>query len=73
MCIKINQARCDRCGEIIVSKGLHDFVTCKCGSLSVDGGPFYLRRCFLDDKWTELSIFEKEEPNEQSYEKDKPG
>jgi hypothetical protein len=32
------------CGDLIVSKHRHDFVTCTCGAISVDGGQEYLRR-----------------------------
>ena len=41
-----NRARCKKCGDVIESKHVHDFVTCKCGSISVDGGPSYKRRLF---------------------------
>ena len=43
--IKLNQGHCGKCGELIVSRHRHDFVTCKCGAASVDGGNSYLRRC----------------------------
>ena len=36
--IKVNKIRCKNCGDIIESKTVHDFVTCKCGNVSVDGG-----------------------------------
>ena len=39
-----NAVTCNRCGEFIVSKHRHDFVTCHCGAISVDGGQAYLRR-----------------------------
>jgi hypothetical protein len=39
-----NAARCLNCNEVIESKYRHDFVTCKCGRLSVDGGLDYLKR-----------------------------
>ncbi len=39
-----NKVRCKKCGEIIESKNRHDFVTCKCGAVSVDGGHDYLKR-----------------------------
>lgn len=38
-----NAIRCNICGEEIVSKHRHDFVTCKCGACSVDGGHDYLQ------------------------------
>lgn len=39
-----NVAECRQCGYVIESKHRHDFVTCKCGAISVDGGRDYLRR-----------------------------
>lgn len=43
-----NRAKCLKCGEIIESKHRHDYVTCKCGNLAVDGGRDYLKRNFQD-------------------------
>lgn len=42
--IKRNAARCKRCGEVIESKHVHDYVRCHCGAIAVDGGLDYLRR-----------------------------
>ena len=39
-----NAVTCLACGDFIVSKHRHDFVTCTCGAVSVDGGQAYLRR-----------------------------
>lgn len=39
-----NAVQCISCGDFIVSKHRHDFVTCSCGAISVDGGQDYLRR-----------------------------
>ena len=39
-----NAVNCLSCGDLIVSKHRHDFVTCTCGAVSVDGGQEYLRR-----------------------------
>ncbi|MFF1554233.1 hypothetical protein ACFVX3_24685 [Rhodococcus erythropolis] len=39
--IFINQVRHTKCGWIIRSKNRHDWVTCKCGELSLDGGSWY--------------------------------
>lgn len=39
--IYINQVRHTVCGWYIRSKNRHDYVTCKCGGLSVDGGSWY--------------------------------
>lgn len=42
--IWINAVMCKKCGETIRSKNRHDFVQCKCKSVFVDGGSWYLRR-----------------------------
>lgn len=39
-----NAVICNKCDDFIVSKHRHDFVTCSCGAISVDGGQAYLRR-----------------------------
>jgi hypothetical protein len=51
-----NVARCDDCGTEIESTHRHDFRTCPCGNLSVDGGHAYIRRLFRTENWTDLSI-----------------
>ena len=54
-----NAIRCNVCGEEIESRHVHDFVTCRCGACSVDGGREYLRRCFRErDCFTDISITE---------------
>jgi hypothetical protein len=53
-----NQAKCLGCGDTIVSRHTHDFVTCSCGALSVDGGRSYARRAFKEEvPWEELSVY----------------
>ncbi len=44
--IKVNKAKCLFCGDIIESTHVHDYKTCKCGKISVDGGTYYLKRGF---------------------------
>lgn len=44
--IKRNKAKCLICGDVVESVSTHDFRTCRCGSLSVDGGLDYIRRSF---------------------------
>ena len=53
-----NAVTCLGCGDFIVSKHRHDFVTCTCGAISVDGGQAYLRRVgsmapgsYVDHSW----------------------
>lgn len=56
-----NAIKCRLCGSIIESKSIHDFQTCKCGSVSVDGGLAYIRRCGNIEDFDELSIFSDED------------
>ena len=39
-----NRAQCLNCEDVIESTYTHDFVSCKCGAIFVDGGPSYMRR-----------------------------
>ena len=51
-----NAARCNYCGDVIESAYRHDFNTCSCGRVSVDGGHDYLRRCYASPAdYTDLS------------------
>jgi hypothetical protein len=43
MTITRNAARCRKCDTVIESRSVHDFVSCKCGAIFVDGGLDYLR------------------------------
>ena len=62
--IKSNKAKCLTCGDVIESKHLHDFVSCSCGKLAVDGGLAYIKRC-----WSE-PFEEMSEQEERGEEKD---
>jgi len=46
---------CLNCGDFIFSSHRHDFVTCTCGSISVDGGQEYLRRVGAIDACVDMS------------------
>ena len=54
-----NAIKCKKCGEIIESTYRHNFVTCKCGACSVDGGHDYLRRVGNPDDWEDVSEFKE--------------
>ena len=41
-----NRARCRKCGDVIESRSRHDFVSCSCGAIFVDGGTDYFRAGF---------------------------
>ena len=56
--IKVNKIRCKSCGDVIESEHTHDFRWCKCGSVAVDGGKSYLKRCGNIDNIEELSEYE---------------
>ena len=56
-----NAAQCLRCMDIIESKHTHDFVSCKCGRICVDGGLDYLRRVGDLDNFQDLSEYEGEQ------------
>jgi hypothetical protein len=59
--IKVNKIKCTHCKEIIESKFTHDFQTCSCGKVSVDGGKDYLKRsAMLREDFTELAEYEEE-------------
>lgn len=49
-----NAAQCGVCHEIIESRHRHDFVTCRCGNVSVDGGLDYIRRAFVTRNYTDV-------------------
>lgn len=53
-----NRARCLVCKDVIESRTVHDFVTCRCGAVSVDGGKAYLKRSAANlGNFEELSEF----------------
>lgn len=43
-----NCIKCKNCGDVIVSEYRHDYVSCSCGRVAVDGGNDYLRRAYTD-------------------------
>jgi hypothetical protein len=42
--VLVNKAECAICHDVIESKHVHDFRSCGCGEISVDGGREYIRR-----------------------------
>lgn len=52
-----NKIECKKCHSIIESLHRHDYKSCKCGRVAVDGGREYLRRSFKKDSdFIELSV-----------------
>jgi len=64
--IRINAIQCKKCKETIQSEHRHDFKTCKCGSVSVDGGSWYCRRVGnLDDIIEKVITYKDVEEDEK--------
>lgn len=51
-----NSAKCRNCGDELISFRRHDFKTCSCGDLSVDGGHDYIRRVGSATAYIDTSI-----------------
>jgi len=51
-----NRARCRKCGDVVESKSVHDFASCSCGAISVDGGLEYLKRSGNPEDLEEMSV-----------------
>lgn len=58
MSIKRNAVQCRHCGDVIESRNVHDYVTCSCGTCSVDGGLEYLRRCYKNSREDYIELAE---------------
>ena len=71
MKILSNKARCRKCGDVIESKSVHDFQTCSCGAICVDGGLDYLKRGAKNfEDLEELSEYEVEGSKKDAVQKD---
>ena len=62
--VVVNKAQCRKCGDIIESTHRHDFKSCKCGAITVDGGRDYLKRMAKDLN----DVIELSETYEEEYE-----
>lgn len=51
-----NQIRCKVCGDEIYSAHVHDYKSCKCGAVAVDGGMMYLRRMGNPNDYEDMSM-----------------
>ena len=43
-----NRAKCKKCGDILESFNIYDFVQCKCGEIGIEGGA-QAAKCFAKD------------------------
>lgn len=57
---KGQKVQCNKCKDIIQSKHRHDFVTCKCGAIAIDGGSDYTK---LSGNWEDIIFDEIEFKN----------
>lgn len=55
--IVLNRAKCLQCETIVISHHAHDFQSCRCGMLSVDGGRSYLKRLGNFEKHVDMSVY----------------
>ncbi len=56
MKILFNSIKCKHCKQIINSRHVHDYKSCKCGKVAVDGGLDYLKRSGEHSDFIEASI-----------------
>ena len=54
--MKVYGIKCNKCGDIIYSRAVHDFHWCKCNAVAVDGGLSYLRIVGNKEDWTRVEI-----------------
>lgn len=60
-----NAVKCLKCNTVIESKHRHDFVSCPCGNISVDGGLEYQRRVGTLKDYEEMSEYIGKETDEK--------
>ena len=60
--IKTNKIKCTHCGDVIESAYTHDFKSCSCATVSIDGGKSYLKRSFKysPNDFVDLSEYEND-------------
>ena len=64
--IKVQAIRCADCGDLVYSRARHDFRSCTCRRVFVDGGLDY-RRVGYTDKMPERVELEVEATREELY------
>lgn len=61
--LRRNRAKCLGCDEMVESASRHDYRSCSCGNLHVDGGLDYIKRSYGDKGWIELSEGWEDDPD----------
>lgn len=51
-----NAAKCLECGDYIRSNNRHDFKSCSCGNVTVDGGSWYAKRLFKSKNYDDIIV-----------------
>ena len=46
--IKVKAAKCPTCKDLIFSRARHDYHSCSCNEIAIDGGFDYIRMAFKD-------------------------
>ena len=64
-----NSAKCRKCGDVIESKTRHDFQTCKCGAISVDGGRDYMKRSGNPEDFEDIPLSNKASKKDKQIKK----
>ena len=54
--VRSNEIKCNKCWEVIRSKNVHNMQRCKCWSVAVDWGSWYLKRSGNLEDYEELFI-----------------
>ena len=57
----LNMAQCSECEVVCISVHVHDFRTCLCGAISVDGGLEYIKRGGALENIKELSVYKEDD------------
>lgn len=47
--MKVSAITCEKCLDTVYSRARHDFRSCTCGAVSIDGGPAYTKICYPGD------------------------
>lgn len=63
--IWMNSAKCRKCEDVIVSANKHDYVSCKCGAIALDGGSWYSRNIGNPEDFESLLIPFNKQGNEK--------
>ena len=52
----VNAIKCNKCGDVIYSRAVHDFHWCSCEKCAIDGGFDYYRIIGNAEDWESITI-----------------